>query len=120
MRNMSFALTTAQLMAGTKTVTRRIGWRHLKPGDRVMAVQKSQGLKKGEKIKPLCIIRVVSVRREPLSAIRDSGDGYADTEMAAEGFAEWFPESFVCMFCAANRCAPDTEITRIEFEKVEP
>jgi hypothetical protein len=37
MRNMSFFLTTAQFLDGTKDVTRRKGWRFLKPGDRFMA-----------------------------------------------------------------------------------
>lgn len=32
MRNMSFSLTTAQIMEGTKTVTRRLGWLHLAVG----------------------------------------------------------------------------------------
>jgi hypothetical protein len=29
MRNISFALTTNQILEGTKTVTRRLGWLHL-------------------------------------------------------------------------------------------
>lgn len=47
MRIMSFALTEQQLMDGTKTVTRRVGWANLKPGDRLTAVRKAMGLKKG-------------------------------------------------------------------------
>ena len=49
-RNMSFALTTNQVKKKEKTVTRRCGWWFLKPGDVVNAVEKSMGLKKGEKI----------------------------------------------------------------------
>ena len=81
MRNMSFALTTEQIRARTKTVTRRLGWEFLKPGDLVQAVVKCQGLKKGEKVEPLAELRIVAVRRESLNAdaarseIRRSRDG---------------------------------------------
>ena len=64
MRNMSFMLTTAQIRAGTKTVTRRLGWKFLKPGDRLMACVKCQGLGKGGKIEKIREIEVVSVRQE--------------------------------------------------------
>ena len=47
MRLMSFALTTRQFLAHEKTVTRRLGWEFLKPGDRVCGVEKGMGLKKG-------------------------------------------------------------------------
>ena len=67
MRNMSFSATTEQIRNGTKTVTRRLGWTFLKPGDVVMACVKCQGLKKGEKVEKIRPIRIVSVRKEPLS-----------------------------------------------------
>ena len=44
----SFSLTTPQFRDGTKDVTRRLGWTFLKPGDRLCAVVKAMGLKKGE------------------------------------------------------------------------
>ena len=50
MRNMSFFMTTGQMYAQTKDITRRFGWWLLEPGDIVCAVEKSQGLQKGEKI----------------------------------------------------------------------
>jgi hypothetical protein len=53
MRNMSFSLTTRQFLDGSKTVTRRVGWNNLKPGERFMAVEKAMGLRKGEKVKRL-------------------------------------------------------------------
>ena len=68
-RHMSFSMTTAQFRARTKTVTRRFGWWFLKPGDLVMGVEKSQGLKKGEKVVRLGLIRIVSVRTEPLKVL---------------------------------------------------
>lgn len=48
MRNMSFALTTDQILAGTKTVTRRLGWLRLQPGDHLRPVRKCMGLRPGE------------------------------------------------------------------------
>jgi len=45
MRNMSFAMTTNQILAQTKTVTRRFGWWNLKTGDVVQPVKKTMGLK---------------------------------------------------------------------------
>ena len=56
-RNMSFALTTEQFLNRTKTVTRRKGWRFLKPGDVVMGCKKCMGLKPGEQLERLGLIR---------------------------------------------------------------
>jgi len=53
MRNMSFAMTTDAVIARTKTVTRRTGWKFLKRGDLIRPMRKTMGLKKGEKIEPL-------------------------------------------------------------------
>lgn len=112
-RNLSFALTEPQLLAGTKDVTRRIGWLRLKAGDRLNGVRKAMGLKKGERVHVLAEIEVVSVRREPLSWITDE-------DVAREGFPHMTPIEFVAFFCASHRgCEPSTEITRIEFRKVE-
>ena len=47
-------LTKEQILARTKTVTRRLGWWFLKPGDVVWACEKCMGLKKGEK-SALCL-----------------------------------------------------------------
>ncbi len=58
-------MTTQQILDGTKTVTRRLGWRHLKVGDQIRPVKKCMGLRPGEKIEVLRgPLRVVSVRRE--------------------------------------------------------
>lgn len=67
MRNISFALTTSQIVAGTKDVTRRMGWQFLKVGDLLRPVRKCMGLRPGEKVEALrAPIRVIDVRREPL------------------------------------------------------
>jgi hypothetical protein len=49
-RRMSFFLTTAQVLAHTKTVTRRDAgkWTTLKAGDKIVAIEKGQGLKVGQ------------------------------------------------------------------------
>lgn len=120
MRNISFALTTTQIMEGTKTVTRRLGWLHLKPGDQLRPVRKCMGLRPGEKLDVLRDpITVVDVRREPLRAMLDDLDyGFADCVL--EGFGMHpdyrYPSAFVAMFCATHRgCTPETVVTRIAF-----
>ena len=111
-RNMSFFLTTAQFRARTKTVTRRLGWRFLKAGDVVMGVEKGQGIPKGGKVKRLGLIRVVYVRREALHRI-------PQWDVPKEGFPNMTAAAFIAMFCEHNKCAADTEITRIEFEYLD-
>lgn len=112
MRNMSFAMTTEAIKNGTKTVTRRYGWKFLKPGDVVRPVMKAMGLKKGEKVTPLRgPIRIVSVRREPLLAIVKETNG-----AAVEGFPHMSEYEFVDMLCKHYRSDPVDKVTRIEFE----
>lgn len=136
MRNMSFALTTPQVKNQSKTVTRRVGWRFLKAGDCVRAVNKAMGFKKGEKPIELAVLRVVDVRRERLDCM-STDPAYGGAECVAEGFPEWQtePEKFVEMFCATHTIPddrrgppksrkyrqpfpmlPNDEVTRIEFE----
>lgn len=112
MRLMSFALTTAQVRARTKTVTRRRGefWMRLKPGEIMRAVEKTQGLKKGESPKLLDFIRVVDVRLERLDSITAE-------EVAAEGYPGETPAWFIAKFLGAHRglCSV-CDVTRIAFE----
>lgn len=110
-RNISFSMTTPQFIDGSKDVTRRMGWLKLKAGDVLCAVEKGMGLKKGEKVKRLGLIRVTSVRREPLYTI--SAD-----DVRREGFPEMEPEEFIQYFCRGHKCSPLDVITRIEFERV--
>lgn len=115
MRNMSFSLTTAQMRDRTKTVTRRLGWKNLKPGDKVMAVVKGMGLKKGEKVECIHPIRIISVTREPLCTMKHN-DIYGRQDVVKEGFPEYSPAQFVAMFCMHNGCLSTSLVTRIEFE----
>lgn len=79
------------------------------------AAEQAQGLRKGEHVVKLHVIRVKSVIREPLYAMRDWGPG----ECRREGFPGMSPGRFIAMFCDANRVLPSTEVNRIEFEYVE-
>ncbi len=108
-RNMSFSMTTDQFRARTKTVTRRFGWWFLNPGDVVCGVEQSRGLKKGERVKRLGMIRIVSTRKEPLNAITAA-------EMVLEGLPDMDPREFVAMLCARAKVPPDQPVNRIEFE----
>jgi hypothetical protein len=120
MRNMSFALTTTQVMEGTKTVTRRLGWEFLKVGELLRPVRKCMGLRPGERLDVLRDpILTVGTRREPLRRMTDDIE-YGHREVALEGFADHAeysdPGRWVAMFCATHRgCTPETVITRIEF-----
>lgn len=114
-RHMSFALTRNQIEARTKTVTRRAGWRFLKAGDVLNAVNKVRGFRPGEHPVLLAQIRVTDVRVEPLKAI-------TAVDVVAEGLAahwdvEGVPERFIEFFCKTHKgCTPETEVTRIAFE----
>jgi hypothetical protein len=107
----------------TKTVTRRLGWEFLKPGDQVRAVEKGQGLKKGEKMRQLAVISIIDVRREPLNRMLTDID-YGFAECRREGFADHprlrWPLEFVSLFCASHRpCESHFLVTRIEFEYLD-
>lgn len=119
MRLMSFSLTTEQMRRREKTVTRRLGWDSLAPGQLICAVEKGMGLKKGETVKRIGVLRVVSVRKEPLwKMIYDHP--YGCDEVIKEGFSTMTPMGFVEMFCDHNRVEPARLVNRIEFEHVQP
>lgn len=108
-RNISFSLTTEQIRNKTKIVTRRLGWKFLKPNDVLNACEKCMGLKKNEKVKRICQIVVKTINREPLNHITKD-------EVELEGFPELSRRDFIDLFCKANKCQPHTIVTRIEFE----
>lgn len=111
MRNISFALTTDQIRRRTKTVTRRLKWENLVPGQLLCGVVKGMGLKPGEEIERLAVIRVVSVEREALGVI-------SKADVVREGFPHMSPADFVSMFTEHMRCSPFDFVTRIEFQYV--
>lgn len=115
-RRMSFSKTVPQMRARTKTVTRRaVGtWRHLKAGHELVAVEKAQGLKRGERQVVIGRIRVTANTVELLS-------DFTRIELAREGFPEMrFPQDFVDMFLKMNPgMEDDDQVRRIEFEHIE-
>lgn len=112
-------LTKEQILNRTKTVTRRMGWRNLKPGDRLQGVEKGMGLKRGEAIKKLAVIEVVDVGVECLAVLMNC-PSYGKDEVAKEGFPEMTPAEFVQFFSDSHKNCPfETEVTRIEFRYVD-
>ena len=85
-RNMSFALTTDAIRNHTKTVTRRLGWANLKPGDLFWAVEKVRGLKNGEKVRRLALLRCVSNK-----AVKLKGSTLDLSDVQREGFPGMTP-----------------------------
>jgi hypothetical protein len=117
MRHMSFALTTPQMLARTKTVTRRTRWLDVKLGTLLQAIEKGQGLKKGEKVRKLGVIRVIGVRREPLRLLGQPV--YGDREAVLEGFPDLSGPQFLRRFLQHSGLARENLVTRIEFEHVD-
>lgn len=113
MRNMSFFLTTQQIIDGTKEVTRRFAWWNLEGGEKIMACEKCQGLGKGGKINRLRPIEIISAKPERADEITRYAD--AAKECAREGFPDMTPEEFVAMLCQANKKQPHETVNRIEF-----
>lgn len=114
MRRMSFALTTPQYRAGTKTVTRRLGWPGLKPGDIVMGCVKCMGLGKGGVCETIHPFEVLSNRPERLGTMIDDPD-YGRLEARLEGFPELDGPGFVAMFQRHMRVDQDHTVNRIHF-----
>jgi len=116
MRLISFAMTKPQILAQTKTVTRRTGWATLRAGTLLQPVDRVMGFRAPQKPKHLGPpIRVVSVRRERLDAITAE-------DVEREGMPGVSPQEFVSVFCRAMRmrCLPSQIVTRIEFGYLEP
>lgn len=111
--NMAFSMTTPQMYAHTKDVTRRLGWANLKAGDIVTAVVKGMGLKKGEKIQVIGPIEILSVRSEPLYEITPD-------DVLREGFPEYNTEEFIAFFCKGHHCDRYQVVKRIEFKPLYP
>ena len=128
MRLISFFMTTDQVRDEIKDVTRRVGWWHLKTGDFLCGVVKGQGLKEGEEVERINVIKVKDVRPERLGRMLDDRE-YGFEEIRREGFQfdekyRW-PSAWVPWFCEghstkAKPCTENTTINRIEFTYVLP
>jgi hypothetical protein len=107
-RLMSVALTVGQVRDRSKTVTRRLGWLMLAPGDPLTLCEKVQGRRPGEALVRIAEVEVVSVRREPLNAVTAE-------DVAAEGL-DMTPAEFVSFFTRTHKgCEPGTIVTRIQW-----
>ncbi len=111
-RLMSVSLTEDAVRERRKTVTRRLGWLFLKPGDRLTLCRKVMGRRVGEPLIRLAEVEVVSVCRLPLTAI-------STDDVEREGFPDLSPAEFVSFFCTHMRVTPDTEVTRIEWRYID-
>lgn len=105
---MSVSLTEQAVVERRKTVTRRLGWKFLKPGDTLTLCRKVMGRKPGEPLVRLAEVEVVDVRRERLNHI-----DYED--VAREGFPWLSAVEFVDFFAKEMRCARGEMVTRIEW-----
>lgn len=70
------------------------------------------GFRKGDQIKSLGMIRIISTRPEPLNAI-------SSDDVAREGFPHWTPEQFVNMIVKHYGVSPSAKVNRIEFEYLD-
>jgi hypothetical protein len=111
-RLMSVSLTEDAVRARRKTVTRRLGWQFLKPGDHLTLCRKVMGRKPGEPLVRIAEVEVVSVRREVLREITAE-------DVAREGFSSNDRSWFVYFFCWHMRCKPGSTVTRIEWRYLD-
>lgn len=115
-RLMSVSHTEQAVVERRKTVTRRLGWTFLKPGDRLTLCRKVMGRRNGEPLVRLAEVEVVSLRREPLQDM-DPDDVARE---AVPGLEEVFdPFDWVQWFAETMHCNPWTEVTRIEWRYLD-
>jgi len=91
----------------------------LKPGDKLWAVEKAMGLKKGEKIKRLGLIEVVSVRSETLATLINNKQ-YGNEEVKREGypFGRRNGSDFAFDLARKSKKPIYEPINRIEFKRI--
>jgi hypothetical protein len=115
-RLMSVTLTEDAVRDRRKTVTRRLGWRFLQPGDQLTLCRKVMG-RRGEPLVRLAEVEVIDVRREPLNKI-------SVEDVAREGIdvppGRSATGHFIAFFTEHMRCNRDTVVTRIEWRYLEP
>lgn len=116
---MSVSMTEDAVLARTKDVTRRIGWRNVKVGQRLTLCRKVMGRRKPDgSVEPLVRlvdVEVVSERWERLNLMIRL-PLYGAREVAREGFPGMDPEEFVRRyFTEAQGIQPDAHVHRIEW-----
>ncbi len=114
MRRMSFPDTAAEVREKQQTVTRRPGWRFLKPGDLILAVEP----RARAQARDIAVLRIRRVSVEPLSRLVKAAT-YAEDELPREGLPCWSRDHFIATFLRRHRLQSiDVDVTRIEFEYV--
>lgn len=119
---MSVALTEAAVRGRSKTVTRRLGWRFLKAGDRLTLCRKVQGRRAGEPLVRLAEVEVVDVRRERLidmptadvaleAVPREHFVYLVDGQPPAISWVGWFADQM--------GISPYDDVTRIEWRYLD-
>jgi hypothetical protein len=112
-RLMSVAFTEDAVRERRKTVTRRAGWKFLKPGDTLTLCRKVMGRKKGEQLVRIAEVEVIDVRRERLDRMV-TNLAYGAVETKREGFPGMIPAAFIRRyFTDAQGIPADAEVTRI-------
>lgn len=122
---MSVSLTEAAVRNRRKTVTRRLGWRFLKPGDRLTLCRKVQGRRADEPLVRLAEVEVTDVRRESLAAIdaadivREGVPARVFTPAIGGIHEPHCPDcrraNWIGWFARTMGCDPYDEVTRIEW-----
>ena len=103
---MSFRWTEQQLVAGIKTVTRRLGWWKVRPGDQLLAIRQWQELPKGSHQHILGSILIRGARPERVKDITPD-------DVVREGFPDMTTDQFIAFFCRGHRISPLHVINRI-------
>ncbi len=108
---MAMTFTEAAVVSRRKTVTRRRGWRFLRPGDRLTLCRRVQYRKPGEPLVRLAEVEVVDVRVE---ALRD----VTAEDVRREGF-DMGPEEFVDFWTSHMGGTGYELVTRIEWRYLD-
>lgn len=124
-RLMSVSLTADAVIERRKFVTRRLGWKMLKAGDRLQLCRKVMG-RKGAPLERLAFVEVVNVRSERLWSIDDAdvvdeglrhGDAPFDEWDADTGYPT--PWAWASWFADEMRIMVDDHVTRIEWRYLD-
>jgi hypothetical protein len=116
---MSVTLTEAAVVARTKTVTRRTGWRMLQPGDTLTLCRKVMGRRKGDPLVRLAEVEVVDVRRERLDAITPAEVTLEGVPLDEFDGQHPSPTEWVRWYAGKMKIDPAAEVTRIEWRYIE-
>lgn len=117
-RRMSCSMTVPSVRDRSKTVTRRHvdTWRDLKPGDRVVLIEKGMGLPKGARQVVLAEVEIVDNRVEPILDVLDEPDA-----TAREGLPMMSPGEFARFWLDTHghRNVPLPDAAEIECRRIE-